>query len=305
MAHVSTGATGFGGFLGGLADLASAAAPIVSQFVGPRTVAAAPVALPGGAISAGGVDLPGLQIPFTGQTLSIGPNTMALLGSPFRPTMAGAASKTFVLPNPVSGKATWFRPAGRPILWSGDLTTCKRVKRIARRARRSGGSQLVVGLVARADELAGRRRSADVHAPYPSTRIGTGASRPSSSPRADASRRQLAAVRFGREAGCEVDHGARGALGRNLRDSSRCHHSSGASVVPTPEQFFSLIGVPIPQGAVGSAVPKPAPEDRPQAATACPQVVQCRCKPQLDLDPDLVEELLELRLDRLLFEEDC
>lgn len=141
MAHVSTGATGFGGFLGGLADLASAAAPIVGQFVGrPGAVAATPVALPGGAITTGRGDLPGLQIPFTGLTLGADPSAgMVMLSSPFRPTMAGAASKIFVLPNPVTGKATWFRPAGRPILWSGDLTTCKRVKRIARRARRSGG----------------------------------------------------------------------------------------------------------------------------------------------------------------------
>lgn len=144
MAQVSTGATGFGGFLSGLADVIGAAAPIVGQFVG------RPVSLPGGSFVPAGqtgiiadpamaqLDLGPL---FGGGGLSATPQggTMALLGSPFRPTMAGAASKTFVIPNPVTGKATWFRPAGRPILWSGDLTVCKRVKRVARRARRAGG----------------------------------------------------------------------------------------------------------------------------------------------------------------------
>lgn len=56
---------------------------------------------------------------------------------PFRPTMAGARAQPFVAQNPVTGSLTWFKPAGRPILWSGDLTAAKRVKRIAARARRS------------------------------------------------------------------------------------------------------------------------------------------------------------------------
>lgn len=75
--------------------------------------------------------------------------------------------------------------------------------------------------------------------------------------------------------------------------------------MPTPEQFFGLIGVPIPQGAVGSAVPEPAAEVPPQAAIAPQQVSRCPCPPAFDLDPDLLEELLEAKLDRLLFEEDC
>jgi hypothetical protein len=58
-------------------------------------------------------------------------------GTPqFRATMAGARAQFFRVPNPVTGQDTWFRPAGRPILWSGDLTACKRVKKVARRAAR-------------------------------------------------------------------------------------------------------------------------------------------------------------------------
>lgn len=59
-------------------------------------------------------------------------------GTPmFRQTMAGARAMFFRAPNPVTGQDTWFRPAGRPILWSGDLRACKRVNKVARRARRS------------------------------------------------------------------------------------------------------------------------------------------------------------------------
>jgi len=58
-------------------------------------------------------------------------------GTPmFRQTMAGARAMFFRTTNPATGQDTWFRPAGRPILWSGDLTACKRVNKVARRARR-------------------------------------------------------------------------------------------------------------------------------------------------------------------------
>jgi hypothetical protein len=58
-------------------------------------------------------------------------------GTPqFRATPVGARAQFFRVPNPVTGQDTWFRPAGRPILWSGDLTACKRVKKVARRAAR-------------------------------------------------------------------------------------------------------------------------------------------------------------------------
>lgn len=144
MPFVSTGSTGFGDALRGFADIIGAAAPIVGAFTG-QPARLQPISVqPGGAVvpvSQAAFDLPGLQVPGTGQTLRspFVATTEVLVGSPFRPTMAGAAAKIFMIGNPVSGKATWFGPLGRPLLWSRDLSTCKRVKRIARRARRAGG----------------------------------------------------------------------------------------------------------------------------------------------------------------------
>lgn len=58
-------------------------------------------------------------------------------GTPmFRPTMAGYRAQTFRAQNPVTGQDVYFKPAGRPILWSSDLSACKRVKKVARRAAR-------------------------------------------------------------------------------------------------------------------------------------------------------------------------
>lgn len=58
-------------------------------------------------------------------------------GTPmFRPTAVGARAMFFRTPNPATGQDVWFRPAGRPILWSGDVTACRRVKKVARLARR-------------------------------------------------------------------------------------------------------------------------------------------------------------------------
>jgi hypothetical protein len=81
----------------------------------------------------GGVmDLPFIDIVGQG-----GGNKLARLTSPFVPTMAGARPQPFVASNPVTGRLTWFKPAGHPILWSGDLSACKRVGKIASRARRA------------------------------------------------------------------------------------------------------------------------------------------------------------------------
>jgi len=61
-------------------------------------------------------------------------------GGPFRagPTLS-ARAVPFMLPNPVSGRPVWFMPAGRPLLWSGDLSACRRVAKIAGRASKSRG----------------------------------------------------------------------------------------------------------------------------------------------------------------------
>ena len=93
--------------------------------------------LPGGAIArgAGQVALGAL-----GGALFGGRGDLAAgISEPFMPTAAGARAKTFLAANPVTGKPTWFKPAGQPILWSGDLSACKRVNKVARRASRSRG----------------------------------------------------------------------------------------------------------------------------------------------------------------------
>jgi len=56
-------------------------------------------------------------------------------------SMAGPRAQTFVVANPVTGRAVWFKPAGRPILWSGDLSACRRVRKVAGRARRRLGGR--------------------------------------------------------------------------------------------------------------------------------------------------------------------
>jgi len=53
--------------------------------------------------------------------------------------MSARPVSMFMVPNPVTGKPTFFKHAGRPILFSGDLRACKTVNRIAARARRSRG----------------------------------------------------------------------------------------------------------------------------------------------------------------------
>lgn len=83
----------------------------------------------------------GFGLPFIDIVGQGGGATLAGLTSPFRATMAGAAPQAHVQANPVTGKTTWFKPAGRPILWSGDLTACRRVGKIATRARRSRGKR--------------------------------------------------------------------------------------------------------------------------------------------------------------------
>lgn len=84
-------------------------------------------------------DIPGfdLQLPFTGQGMGGGFGSVTGGTPMFRAGMAGARAQFFRTQNPVSGQDTWFRPAGRPILWSGDLGACKRVSKVARRARRA------------------------------------------------------------------------------------------------------------------------------------------------------------------------
>lgn len=54
---------------------------------------------------------------------------------------SGVRAQHFVVAHPVTGRAVWFKPAGKPILWSGDLSACRRVRKIAGRARRRVGGR--------------------------------------------------------------------------------------------------------------------------------------------------------------------
>jgi len=60
--------------------------------------------------------------------------------SPFRSgAQATARASLFCLPNPLSGKPVWFLPAGRPLLFSGDVSAMRRVRRVASMAGRASG----------------------------------------------------------------------------------------------------------------------------------------------------------------------
>lgn len=79
-------------------------------------------------------DLPGidLQLPFTADARTG--------GTPFfNPVGARAQSPRSLIMqlNPSTGKPTFFRHAGRPIMFSGDRALCKRIDKIARKAGRS------------------------------------------------------------------------------------------------------------------------------------------------------------------------
>lgn len=84
-----------------------------------------------GGFSQSALDLPLIDIVPQG-----GGSQLARLTSPFVPTQAGARAQPFVSANPITGALTWFKPAGKPILWSGDLSACRRVNKVAARARR-------------------------------------------------------------------------------------------------------------------------------------------------------------------------
>jgi len=79
--------------------------------------------LPGGHQTGGAVGLPGGAVPL------------------FNLSMGGRAhARSLVMAlNPMTGTPTFFRHVGRPLIYQGDLTTCKRVRKVARLAKRSGG----------------------------------------------------------------------------------------------------------------------------------------------------------------------
>jgi hypothetical protein len=61
-------------------------------------------------------------------------------GGIFQVTRPGLRARSlFHITNPSTGREVWYRNVGQPILFSGDLRTCKRVKKVARLAARARG----------------------------------------------------------------------------------------------------------------------------------------------------------------------
>lgn len=93
-----------------------------------------PVSLPGGFMPAAGspFNIPGfdLQLPIRSE-LSACPQFFRAGGATARPI------PLVMVQNPVTGAPVFYRHAGRPILFSGDLNIARRVDKLARRARRS------------------------------------------------------------------------------------------------------------------------------------------------------------------------
>jgi hypothetical protein len=82
-----------------------------------------------------GFDIPGFDVrsPFVAQGQG-----SAQLTQHFRsPTMSARPIPLVMVANPITGAPTFYKHAGRPILFSGDMATCKRVDKLARRARRT------------------------------------------------------------------------------------------------------------------------------------------------------------------------
>lgn len=88
----------------------------------------APAGIPMGTVVAGGTSTAGYpstifqQVPTVTRTVARAP-------------------RQIILQNPVSGGLHYFVNRGRPILFSGDLAACKRVNKVAARARRGMGSR--------------------------------------------------------------------------------------------------------------------------------------------------------------------
>lgn len=137
-----------GGLLTDLGGLAGGVASVINAIRGPQAMpggypvmGASFVGPAGGAIAR--------SLPWVLGGAGAGLGAMELFGgnggscptAPFAQATAGPRAQIFVAANPVTGKPTWFRPAGRPILWSSDLSACRRVRKVAGRARRRAGGR--------------------------------------------------------------------------------------------------------------------------------------------------------------------
>jgi hypothetical protein len=53
------------------------------------------------------------------------------------PIPGSCRPKAHVKTNPCTGKGVWFVPRGRPLVFSGDMSACKRVDRVAKRLEKA------------------------------------------------------------------------------------------------------------------------------------------------------------------------
>jgi len=111
MGSIGTGSMGTGGW----GDLLKQGLDLAANYL----------SLPGGT----DVDLPGYDLG-SGDPMSTGTWTQG--GAGYRQL------QTLVIPSP-DGKLGFWKAAGRPILFAGDLAACKRVNRVASRASRAIG----------------------------------------------------------------------------------------------------------------------------------------------------------------------
>lgn len=144
-------AEGLGSVLDPIANFANSVAPVVVPVLqqagvlnggGFRTPGIAgpiggrmPTILPGGARTmSGGL----MQLPFIDVVPQGGGATLSALTSPFLPTRAGFRAQPFISQSP-DGRVEWFRPAGRPVLFSKDISVARQVKKRCRKVVRSLG----------------------------------------------------------------------------------------------------------------------------------------------------------------------
>lgn len=128
-----------------LFETAERAAPIAEQFIRARSAQPLPAAMPSMQASSFPLALPasfGGPMPGAGSIqpaafLGDFPGSDAMASPFFRPGMTGARPRSLIIQqNPFTGKPTFFKHAGTPILFSGDLSAARRVQRVARRAKR-------------------------------------------------------------------------------------------------------------------------------------------------------------------------
>ena len=141
--QASAGGFDFGGFLGGAADIARR---FLGPTVGPGTAfpgtprqAGFPLLAP--LARAGSRLLPALPAFGGGVVGGViedffdfgGAGTLDESAAFTDPIPGACRPKAHVKTNPCSGKKVWFVPRGRPLVFSGDMSACKRVDRVAKR----------------------------------------------------------------------------------------------------------------------------------------------------------------------------